>query len=83
MAQRVTYKWKLFIEFSTFIACSYCYYKWKLPTIIVLKIHSYVRMYTFHQLCTGGVIEDNEVFGNKFDGICLATGVNPRLKGEQ
>lgn len=30
----------------------------------------------------GGVIEDNEVFGNKFDGICLATGVNPKLKGE-
>ena len=32
--------------------------------------------------CAGGVIEENEVFGNKFDGICLATGVNPKLKGE-
>ena len=29
----------------------------------------------------GGVIEENEVFDNYFDGICLATGVNPTLKG--
>jgi len=30
----------------------------------------------------GGIIEDNEVFGNRYHGICLATGVNPKLKGE-
>lgn len=30
----------------------------------------------------GGVIEENEVFDNYFDGICLATGVSPTLKGE-
>ena len=30
----------------------------------------------------GGVIEENEVFDNHFDGICLATGVNPMLKGQ-
>ena len=52
-----------------------------------------IRMYVTTQLpcmeqpyttthTVGGVIEDNEVFGNKFDGICLATGVNPKLKGE-
>ena len=29
----------------------------------------------------GGVIKENEVFDNYFDGICLATGVNPTLKG--
>lgn len=29
----------------------------------------------------GGVIEGNEVFDNHFDGICLATGVNPALSG--
>ena len=40
--------------------------------------HGYI-VYTY---TAGGVIEDNEVFGNKFDGICLATGVNPKLKGE-
>jgi len=41
-----------------------------------------IAQYIFHcYICVGGVIEDNEVFGNKFDGICLATGVNPRLKG--
>ena len=38
---------------------------------------------TIAMVTVGGVIEDNEVFGNKFDGICLATGVNPKLKGEQ
>ena len=31
----------------------------------------------------GGVIEENEVFDNHFDGICLATGVNPALSGEE
>ena len=31
---------------------------------------------------TGGTIEHNEVFGNRYHGICLATGVNPKLKGE-
>ena len=41
---------------------------------------STIAMVTLHTV--GGVIEDNEVFGNKFDGICLATGVNPKLKGE-
>ena len=30
----------------------------------------------------GGVIEENEVFDNHYDGICLATGVSPRLKSE-
>ena len=30
----------------------------------------------------GGTIEDNEVFDNHFDGICLATGVNPQLSGD-
>ncbi len=29
----------------------------------------------------GGVIEENEVFDNYFDGICLATGVGPTLRG--
>lgn len=29
----------------------------------------------------GGSIEENEVFGNYFDGICLATGVSPTIKG--
>ena len=29
----------------------------------------------------GGVIENNEVFDNSFDGICLATGVNPFMSG--
>ena len=27
----------------------------------------------------GGVFERNEVFNNRFDGICLATGVNPKM----
>lgn len=30
----------------------------------------------------GGVIKDNEVFDNDFDGICLATGVSPFLSGK-
>ena len=29
----------------------------------------------------GGVITENEVFDNHFDGICLATGVSPSLEG--
>ena len=29
----------------------------------------------------GGYIENNEVFDNNFDGICLATGVSPVLSG--
>ena len=29
-----------------------------------------------------GIIEDIEVFNNHYDGICLATGVSPRLKSE-
>ena len=46
----------------------------------MISIVIYVTMVTLYT--AGGVIEDNEVFGNKFDGICLATGVNPKLKGE-
>ena len=30
----------------------------------------------------GGVIEENEVFDNHYDGICLATGVSPKLRSE-
>ena len=30
----------------------------------------------------GGIIEENEVFDNHYDGICLATGVNPKLRSE-
>ena len=30
----------------------------------------------------GGVIENNEVFDNHFDGICLATGVTLSLSGK-
>ena len=29
----------------------------------------------------GGVLERNEVFNNRFDGICLATGVCPKILG--
>ena len=31
---------------------------------------------------SGGVLERNEIFNNKFDGICLATGVEPKLIGK-
>ena len=30
----------------------------------------------------GGEIRDNEVFDNRFEGICLATGVKPSVSGE-
>ena len=30
----------------------------------------------------GGIIEENEVFDNHYDGICLATGVSPKLRSE-
>ncbi|CAH3153101.1 unnamed protein product, partial [Pocillopora meandrina] len=30
----------------------------------------------------GGVLEENEVFNNRFDGICLATGVEPKLRSK-
>ena len=30
----------------------------------------------------GGVLEENEVFNNRFDGICLATGVEPQLSSK-
>ena len=39
-----------------------------------------VNMYMYVHV--GGVIEDNEVFDNHFDGICLATGVKPQLSGK-
>lgn len=32
--------------------------------------------------CLGGVLEENEVFNNRFDGICLATGVEPQLNSK-
>ena len=32
--------------------------------------------------CLGGVLEENEVFNNRFEGICLATGVEPQLSSE-
>ena len=32
--------------------------------------------------CLGGVLEENEVFNNRFDGICLATGVEPQLSSK-
>ena len=31
---------------------------------------------------SGGVLEENEVFNNRFDGICLATGVEPKLRSK-
>ena len=30
----------------------------------------------------GGEITGNEIFDNRFEGICLATGVKPTLSGE-
>ena len=33
-------------------------------------------------LILGGVLEENEVFNNRFDGICLATGVKPQLNSK-
>lgn len=37
---------------------------------------------TFFNSILGGVLERNEIFNNKFDGICLATGVEPKLIGK-
>ncbi len=36
----------------------------------------------FSTLFLGGVLESNEIFNNKFSGICLATGVKPQLSSK-
>ena len=33
-------------------------------------------------LIAGGVLEKNEIFNNRFDGVSLATGVLPKMIGE-
>lgn len=30
----------------------------------------------------GGILESNEIFNNKFSGICLASGVKPQLSSK-
>ena len=47
--------------------------------IVILDVRVTILHVFFFE---GGVLEGNEIFNNRFEGICLATGVKPELKGE-
>lgn len=46
-----------------------------------LMLERVLSVYLLYNACVGGIIENNTVFDNQYDGIALATGVHPQLRG--
>jgi len=56
--------------------------EWKCNTAFKMTCKAFVNLSSLPFLSTGGVLKQNEIFNNKFDGISLATGVEAKLIGK-